>query len=507
MNALPQIRRSGVRGRCLLLLVLLAGGMPLLLAQRPKALPPNGPAQAVLLSDTHFDPFRDPSKAKRLVAAPEAEWPAILGEAPAADAAQQFDALQAACSEKGVDATNDLLLSSFAAGAGASQHTAFVLVGGDLLVHRIDCRYHKLIDPSGKDAAGLAAFEAKVVRYELSALRQRFPTTPVYAALGNNDTGCEDYAMDENSDYLRSLTGSFAAGWTQASAADRLQASRDFAHFASYSLPLPAPIARGRVIVLNDTYLSTSFRGTCTHAPSAAGEDLLRWLRVQLEQARQHRENVWLLGHIPPDVNTYATYQKPHNICHGQPPEMFLRDAGLNDLIAEYSDVVRLFVSGHTHVDESHLLESGTTAKTPLAVKVPLKTIPSVTPISNNPPAFLTAQVDLQTAAMADYQLHFASSTTGTSIAWRTVYDFREAYSEKAFDAASLSHLFERFERNDPADEAAIATYGNGIARGLRLLAFQISFPQQVCALQHSGAEEFTRCACAAKGGLLPPAE
>ncbi len=100
-----------------------------------------------LLADPHFDPFREVSKVPRLAAAPVEQWAAILAEPAAPGDAKAFRDLQTACNESSVDAANDLMLSAFDASAQktAQGAPAFVMLAGDLLVHRFDCRYEKLL--------------------------------------------------------------------------------------------------------------------------------------------------------------------------------------------------------------------------------------------------------------------------------------------------------------------------------------------------------------------------
>lgn len=471
-------------------------------AQASPEFKPEATVTAALLSDPHLDPFRDPAKAKRLAAAPIDQWAAILGEAPAADADAQFAALQKTCNERLTDANAELELSAFDDAKAA--HPSVVLVGGDMLVHAFTCRYRALLDPSGADAAGLTDFAEKTIEFQLAQLQQRFPNTPIHLALGNNDTDCEDYSLDDDSRFLNRLTRAVAAGWAGVSPQDRAAARQTFQRFGSYVLPLSAAVPHTRIIVVDDLYLSSDYKGTCgrkTNPASAAA--LLNWMGAQLAEAKREHQSVWVLAHIPPEVNVFRTYLHPHDICHGEAPAMFIAGDAFNNLLGQYADTVRVFISGHTHIDEIHLLQ-GTAAQSGV---VALKTIPSVSPVSTNAPAYLLAQIDPKTGTMLDYAKRVASDASGSAIRWSTAYHFRDLYKERAFTAASVGDLLHGWQSAPDSSASQIEAYQNSVASGLRLFAFRASWPQQLCAMQHSTALGFATCACSVTGGVLPPAQ
>ncbi len=462
------------------------------------------PSTAVLLSDPHFDPFRDPTKALRLNAAPVDAWGAILNEPPSPGAAAAFTKLQADCGERQLDAAEDLLLSSFDAAAASAKSPAFVLVAGDLIVHRFDCRYRLLFPVSTNMDRDLRTFAEKTIAYVTGELRQRFPHTPVFVMLGNNDTGCADYRLDASSDFLKNTSATIASGWQQVNKQEAVQAVADHNHFGSYSLALPPPMQHARLLVLNDLYLSADYKGNCAGAPNPkTADELLKWTEAQLAAAKQHGEKVWVLTHIPPGVNLYSTYTRGLDICHGVAPVPFLATNALPDLIARYADTVRVVITGHTHIDEMHTLGHDEPSSNPVALKV----VPSITPASNNPPTFLTATVDPRTGVMLDYQLHSASASTGKAIQWSVAYDFRDKYGEPAYTASALEDLFQRLASDTPAEQPLVLNYQSHAARGLRLLAMQALWPQYLCGMRHNDSEAFAACACQSSKTAAPAPE
>ena len=379
-------------------------------------------------------------------------------------------------------------------------------MAGDLIVHQFDCRYRKLIP--GSDS-GLARFAEKTIAYVALQLHGRFPITPVYITLGNNDSGCGDYQLDANSTFLRNTGEAVAQGWVNILEADRRKALADYRAYGSYSLPLPAPMEHSRILAFDDLFLSTRYN-TCDGKPDTRNATgLLTWLKAQLADAKAHHEHVWLLAHIPTGINTYTTFLRSANVCAETRPEtrpetlpdMFLSSPSLDKLLLEYAGTIQLFVTGHTHLDELHLEGHEGTAED----GVVMKTIPSISPISNNPPSFLTGTVDPATATLLDNQLHTASASTGKSIQWSVAYDFGKTYNQPALTPATLSTLLHRFSAAQ--DDAAVENYQAHMAGGLRLLALKAIWPQYVCGMQHSGPTAFKQCVCGSQPANPPTSQ
>ncbi|MGA3133701.1 MAG: hypothetical protein ABSD59_23290, partial [Terracidiphilus sp.] len=144
--------------------------------------------QALFVSDIHFEPFSDPGKAVELAEAPVAKWNAILATPASADAAAQFTKLQEGCSTKGADTSYELYRSSLHAIHAQASSARFVIVSGDLIAHKFDCKFSAVFPKA--TPGDYRAFVEKTIDYVLSELRTTLPGVPVYAALGNNDSDC-----------------------------------------------------------------------------------------------------------------------------------------------------------------------------------------------------------------------------------------------------------------------------------------------------------------------------
>jgi sphingomyelin phosphodiesterase acid-like 3 len=470
---------------------------------------------ALFLSDIHFDPYSDPAKVVNLNAAPAAEWGAILDAPDSPTRSADLSTLQKACPVRGVDTNNTVWQSSLDAIFSRAYAARFVTISGDLLAHQFDCKYKTLLP--GASHADYLNFVEKTIQYVVVTLQTKVSSAvPLYMALGNNDSGCTDYALQPTQDEFLARTASIVAAALPASLskAETDAVLHDFAAGGYYSAPLAA-IPHTRILVLDDLFSSVNY-ATCGggHDPAPAAAELA-WLETQLAAARQHKEQVWVMGHIPPGVDLYSTARKLTNVCMGGQPQMFLGSESLAEILARNSDIVRLALFGHTHSDEMRLLTpsrdglagteetpaapDGKRPPAPISGGVPLKIVASITPVNGNRPTFTLATIDPSTATLVDYTVVMASNLTGIDTAWSPEYTYSTSYHRPAFDPASLSTLVTGFQADPtgqtPASQAYLRNYFPGDASSL----IKFAWPQYACSLNHDSAADFTGCVCAAK--------
>lgn len=486
-----------------IVLLALAAASLALPAQTPAAAAPPK-VTALFLSDIHLDPYSDPAKIAKLDAAPVAEWGAILAAPASPTLTQDSAALQTACPVRGVDTPDVLWQSSLAAIHSSAAHVQFATVSGDLLAHQFDCKYKTLL-PAATHAEYLA-FVEKTIRYVIDGLRTSLPGVPIYISLGNNDSGCTDYELDPSHDQFLALTAKIVAEALPANLgpAERDSVLRDFSAGGYFSAPLPAPLAHTKILVLDNLFLSANY-ATCAGkrdpAPAAAQ---LSWLEAELATAREHKENVWVMGHIPPGVDPYSTIRNLPRVCLGGQSKMFLGSESLAEILARYSDVVRLAIFGHTHSDEMRLLTpaSAVAAAPPAsenaAKGVPVKIVSSITPVNGNRPTFTLASIDPATATLTDYTVIEASNLTGVDTTWSPEYTYSTAYHQPAFDAKSVANLLRGFEADPQAASAESQAYLRNYFPGDVSAIIQFAWPQYTCAMNHDSGASFAACACKA---------
>ena len=361
------------------------------------------------------------------------------------------------------------------------------------MAHEFECKFTTLV-PNAK-LGEYRAFTERTIEFVMHELRSALPGVPVYAALGNNDSDCGDYELDVNSAFLSATGRNLTADLPSR---DRAEALRTFGDGGYYSARLPAPLDRTRILVLDDLFMSQRYQtcgGKDDPAPAAAQ---IAWLEQQLDAARRNHEKVWVMTHIPPGVNIYATATKGINVCNGETPQMFLKTEALADAIAGYGDVIQLAIFAHTHMDEVRLLKPKTHGVPPEGVAI--KMVGSISPIGGNNPSFTVAEIDAATSEMKDYRVFAASDKTGTK--WSEEYDFAETYKEPAFTAATVGDLIAGFRADPNAQAAPSANYiQNFDSHGAGIKALKPIWKMYTCELMGEGAEEFKECVCGAGNG------
>ncbi len=84
--------------------------------------------------------------------------------------------------------------------------------------------------------------------------------------------------------------------------------------------------------MLNDLFMARNYATCAGRADPSAADAQLAWLRQQLEEARANKQKIWVVGHIPPGVDLYATATRRLDVCGGQRPTMFLSSEKMADV-------------------------------------------------------------------------------------------------------------------------------------------------------------------------------
>lgn len=455
---------------------------------------------AIFLSDIHLDPYHDPAKVARLNEAPVSEWSAILA-APGSDPhSPAITKLQLTCPVRGTDTPNAVWQSSLRAlrTQATTAHPKFVTISGDLLAHQFDCKFHALLPKATHEQ--YVAFTEKTVRYVLTSLKAAIPDAPIYVALGNNDTACTDYQLAPAHDEFLGVVAKVAAEVLPA--ADRPALLSSYPESGSFSAPL-AGVPDTRIIVLDDLFLSASY-GECGGAKnSTAATAQIAWLRAQLSDAREQGQRVWVMGHIPPSVDVYNTARRLTDVCANGRPVMFLGSDDLRETLAEYADVIRLALFGHTHNDEIAFIasrppESSATAAT--AAGIPVKITASITPVNGNKPTFTVVRIDPQTATLKDFTVFEASNLTGINTTWTKEYTYSTAYHQQAFDGPSVSTLIAGFQADPKAETEASEAYLKNFFPGDISALIRFVWPEYACSMNNQTQQGLAACVCHTAG-------
>ena len=247
--------------------------------------------QVLMMSDLHFDPMADPSLVDQLAAAEPEQWSALLDSSG-----------DRSLGRYGRDSNWMLLRSALQHMAETLPKPAFVLIPGDFLAHR----FRQEFDAAAKNHSDAAyrIFVRKTMQFLGQQLEQNFPATVILPALGNNDEECGDYELQPGGPFLadtlpilRRLVGSAGGPGFD----------RDWQSYGNYS----ARVSGIRILSTNTNFLSVHYRNACGSAADGdPGRATLAWLDAELAAAKEAQERVWLLYHIPPGIDGYATLRQ-----------------------------------------------------------------------------------------------------------------------------------------------------------------------------------------------------
>ncbi len=450
----------------------------------------HGTLPVVMLSDLHFDPYHDPAKLSRLRATPVEGWAEILDAPASPKQAADFSALQMACKARGEDSSWNVLVDSLRAAHRQQPKPLFVTVSGDLLVHGFDCRLKTLLPNSTAEDA--TQFAEKTIAFVALAMRHVFPGTPVFLALGNNDSGCTDYKESPGSAFLKSAAQSFAADVPDKTKQRAIL--QDFSELGDYDVAMPAPMQHARMLVMQNLFQSRYYAGCGgKHDPKAAA-DQIAWLRERLATARQKHEAVWVMAHIPPGVDVYSSFHKfvlnPAGVCSVKEPAELLGSDAFVDTLTDFADVVRLAIFAHTHMDEMKLLHNDAGAD------IPAKLVPSVSPVNGNTPAYVVGRVNPVTATLMDYSVYARGTASGV---WSEEYDYRELYGMPDYSASSVKKLTASLAGDTSGDSELSRKYARWFYPGdpgLYALGLHQIWPAYACATKENGGKAFHDCMC-----------
>ena len=402
--------------------------------------------QYLHISDIHFNPFYDGSLFDQLNAQPVENWAGIL------DRSQP-----PGISPKGQDSNYALIKSSLDDAFRRSPAPDFLLVAGDFLAHHWQSNYDQVAKKSHlADPQAYRVFTSKVIQFLAGEFHRRYPATPVLPALGNNDSDCGDYAITPQGPFLKM----FAVAWAPLLGpdADRDAFQAMFSQGGYFSLKLPRAKDH-RLIVLNTIFFSAKYANTCGTNNQTPAVDELGWLATALEQARAANETVWLLMHIPPGIDSFATLksvQAKEPVVLWQPEwtSRFLQ------LVERYQGTIQATFGGHMHKDDFRVIRLD--GKPVLFSKL----APSISPIYRNNPGYQIGQYDRQTGAIANYQTYCLTNLTAdgkptapAAGSWVLEYDFRETYGFPALNSHSIAQLADGLKTNATVQRNYIKFY------------------------------------------------
>ncbi|HZO92764.1 MAG TPA: hypothetical protein VFB22_03265 [Candidatus Baltobacteraceae bacterium] len=407
-------------------LTLVAG----LSAQAPA---PSAPATQrwLLVSDVHFDPFADPALVDRLAAAPPGGWTAIF-----ASAHDPVDGL-------GTDTNETLLESSLAQMQATTPDPAVVLIDGDFLAHQ----FRTLFDRTARvhDDAAYRAFVDKTIAFLALRFGQTFPHAAILPSVGNNDSYCGDYMSTPNSPFLAHMAAAFGPLIARGASAPDFETT--FSAAGHYVASIPGTTIR--IVVPNSVVWSADYDNRCGDPHANPTQDELAWFASALRPTHRD-EHAWVLTHIPPGIDVYASLSGQHvpTLTYSPAPA-----AQVPSLVDGADTVVTEFIAGHLHTNGFRIVSNGGSSQA-----VPVVTVPSISPIFANDPSYFDATVSAQTGVIADYTAYALGGLLphgmlagGATESWHREYAFASAYGEPdGVTATSLADLQGKLATSTP---------------------------------------------------------
>jgi sphingomyelin phosphodiesterase acid-like 3 len=453
--------------------MILLAGAKLCFSQAPSQ-------QLLIMSDLHFDPFADRGLVGELAKAPPQRWEQILNRSKPENFSWYHH-----------DTNWWLLQSALDAMRATEPHPALIIVAGDVLAHQFPTTYQATIHDT--DREHYRAFVRKTVVFLTGELRKRFKKTPILITPGNNDNECGNYDIEADGPYL-SDTAHHVGKLARAGG----PLKDDWRALGSYNFQPPS-IAGLRILSVNTVFLSNkyqaaSFAQACAPIPSDAGERTFSWLERNLADAKQANQKVWLMFHIPPGIDGFASMGQIEHVPAAQCGKAIVPmwtpawTQRFTSLVEQYQSTISAIFAGHTHTDDFRLI--GTAGFVLID--------PPISPIYGQNPAFRVVSFDSSSSVTGHsvyYLTNLEAARRDVPGKWVREYSFADEWQTQgqAPDIKTMQSIYDRI-RDDPQARAqwlkllnTSSTHDPTPANGVRRL---------FCAIANLDPTAYEACAC-----------
>jgi len=474
------MRRLRAQIITLLILHLFVGlASPSYAAKKSSALQSAGTGSVISLSDIHFNPFYDAKLLNSLIQSDYRKWKSIFSGSSVKG-----------YGDHSADTNFNLLISTLNHARKIMAHPDFIIISGDFLAHDFQQTYASM---SGSNAAAAVdSFIDKTIAFVALMIDEHFPNTPVYSALGNNDSYCGDYKLQPGGEFLnhtaQAWKGLFRSRFNTASFLETFPAS------GAYTVIAPKN-KRHRIIVANTVFFSNKYVNACGNSQANPAQDEVKWLKAQLQKAAASNEKVWLLYHIPPGIDVYSSIHSKSGSGAQQPVSYFTTSYNQQflDLVSQYSSIIAGSFAGHTHMDSFELVCQGIDKKAASFVDI----TPAISPLFGNNPGFKIFKYNRESADLIDYETYYLNlgAATGGVIAkekWAKEYSFSKAYGQRVVNALSLQAVYQLMLINYEDYMTNYTTYYN-VSNAASPPFDESSWPAYWCGIGYLTGAQFTK--------------
>ena len=176
--------------------------------------------------------------------------------------------------------------------------------------------------------------------------------------------------------------------------------------------------------------LNTNFMKINNSKPVADDCGQLDWLESKLIEAEEQHQGVFIVGHIPPNIDNQPS--GPTQIWVPQYQERFWK------LLDVHSSVIKAVVYGHRHTEETYI-----------GSPVLTMNCGAISPVYNNNPNFRVVQYHRTTGDITDWSQVYTDlyqSNVYNRAEWKIAYSFSQAYpgfmsSSGTITASSMEQL------------------------------------------------------------------
>ncbi len=450
----------------------------------------------LVVADIHFNPMFDSSLVAQLEATEPDQWESILNRSK-----------MTAFSQYGEDTNWWLLQSSLQQMQKTSPHPALVMVAGDSLAHWFPQTYQKIAHEG--DQEHYRKFVLKTVNFLALELRKYYPDTKILITPGNNDEDCGNYSIDAGGRFLHD-TAELVRDLAQGD--DDLRGSWE--KLGSFDVPHPT-IPKLRIISLNTVLFSDKYHAAdssegCAAVSSNGPNEQFTWLESRLSKAKAAHEKVWIMFHIPPGIDSYASIQKYHAMLKSTPGRVSdrqtclssvvplwapARTAQLDRLLEKYHGTVIASFSGHTHVDDFRVLKASGSDSSFVLIT------PAISPVYNQNPSFRTVTF-AKDGSIVDASMYYLTNliyaSSNTPGEWELEYQFSKKWKLPRVDAAGLSSLYSNIRSDEGVRGEWLKLYNVSSSAAYVVPG---SVPGLYCAAEELDADSYSRCYCPSETG------
>jgi sphingomyelin phosphodiesterase acid-like 3 len=247
------------------------------------------------------------------------------------------------------------------------------------------------------------------------------------------------------------------------------------------------------VIAVNSVYFSPIYQNACSEGDADPAMEEMRWLGSELAQARDNKDKVWLIFHIPPGIDGYATSHskesRPEKTAFMWKP---VYTEEFQKLLKQYHNTVTVSLAGHEHMDDFRLISNSLVLMTP-----------AVSPVFKQNPAFRVVSVRPDGAlsdATTYYLSNLADILNGMAPEWKLEYSFASTWGLSQLDFKNFSKLYREIEAKSAVRDRWSTLYSVSHPQGNTIT--RQTFPQLFCATGNATEANFEACSQRIKGQL-----